>query len=1018
MLEVTLLQVFDARDVTTPRQMFQALCNHIKYSTNGGNIRSAITVFPARRAGQRDFRVWNPQMICYAGYTNADGSVTGDPAYTTFTQVCQQLGWTGAGGRFDVLPLVVSAATGDPECFPIPEDLVLQVELHHPGFDWFGELGLRWFALPGVSSMLFDCGGVEFPAAPFNGWYMSTEIATRDLCDTQRYNLLQVVGERMGLDTRSNMTLWKDSVALEINKAVLHSFQEAKVTMVDHHTASESFMQFMENEHRERGGCPADWVWIVPPFSAALTPVFHQEMSLYYLKPSYEYQQPAWVAYARHVSALAEENTAARAIKLFRKVAMAVVFASVLYREALSKRVRVTIVYASETGRSQSLAHSLNHVFKFNFNSKVMCMSDYQVNQDVWDESLLLVVASTTGTGEPPTNGQEFVKSLYALKENASRHIPHDQKLSFWEDYNTFQNTAASRSPVGVTSGDEKGVLEGKEGSGSISSLLHRFRRRWESKEDLANTSTLSVSDPVRYAVFALGSTNYANFCAFGKYVDYLLGESGGCRLLQLTCGDELNNQEGAFNTWTEQVFKAASQEFGVGEGQMSTLGVVDLRADNVKLTPATRHTDLLEGLSQLHMKKVQTVRVLESKILHEEGDRWCQVVGLEVCEGLQYLPGDHVGLLPRNNPDLVTSILARLQGCHHADTPVQVLLKRGTGSQGDAGVYWEQHPRLPVASPRLLLSHYLDINTPPTPALLQLLAAHAVNNHHASTLTRLAQDGEEYRGWRAREYPHLLEVLEMFPSVEVEVGVVVAALPLLQPRYYSISSSPLLHPRLLHITLSGVQYRTRGGSGPVHQGVATGFLKNITTGDSVQLFHRSVANFHLPSDPKVPVVLVGAGSGIAPFRGFWQHYHHMRTQAHAHCGGGGEPGRVLVYYGCRTHADHLYAEEKQAMLRSGAITSSSLALSRQPGLPKMHVQELLLSQGRELQQHLVEGGGHVYVCGGEAMARGVHGALNTLLQQHGALSPAGARAFLSQLKEENRYHEDTFGVRVGTATL
>lgn len=97
--------------------------------------------------------------------------------------------------------------------------------------------------------------------------------------------------------------------------------QKANVTLVDHHTAADTFMQFMENEHRQRGGCPADWVWIVPPISGSLTPVFHQEMSLYYLKPAYEYQEPGWVTYARQTKALlGGDEDFTRPKSLLRKV--------------------------------------------------------------------------------------------------------------------------------------------------------------------------------------------------------------------------------------------------------------------------------------------------------------------------------------------------------------------------------------------------------------------------------------------------------------------------------------------------------------------------------------------------------------------------------------------------------------------------------------------------------------------------------------------------------------------------
>ncbi|CAG5130083.1 unnamed protein product, partial [Candidula unifasciata] len=104
---------------------------------------------------------------------------------------CIKIGWKPKYGQFDILPLVLSAAGSDPEWFEIPHDLVLEVNMKHPKYPWFADLGLKWYALPAVSGMLFDCGGLEFPACPFNGWYMGTEIGARDFCDPNRYNMLE-----------------------------------------------------------------------------------------------------------------------------------------------------------------------------------------------------------------------------------------------------------------------------------------------------------------------------------------------------------------------------------------------------------------------------------------------------------------------------------------------------------------------------------------------------------------------------------------------------------------------------------------------------------------------------------------------------------------------------------------------------------------------------------------------------------------------------------------------------------
>ncbi|CAG2103052.1 unnamed protein product, partial [Medioppia subpectinata] len=394
------LKVFDARYVTTAREMFEALCNHIKYATNKGNLRSAITIFP-QRIGKREFRVWNLQLISYAGYENieTDGSgaqtptpssqIIGDPMNVEFTQLCERLGWKGKRTKWDVLPLVLSVPDEDPQVFTLPEELVLRVPISHPRcvymsfhslntrqipFKCFEELDIQWYALPAVSNMMFDVGGLEFPACPFSGWYMVTEIATRDLCDPQRYNILEEVAVRMGLDVRTNSSLWKDLAIVELNIAVLFSYQKANVTIVDHHTAAESFMKHLDNEQRLRGGCPADWVWVVPPISGSLTPVFHQEMLYYELKPSYEYQEPAWRTHEWHITPGAQlsrnsTNGTGTPRKLrFKEIARAVKFTSNLFGKALSKRIKATILYATETGKSELFAKRLAHIFLHAFN--------------------------------------------------------------------------------------------------------------------------------------------------------------------------------------------------------------------------------------------------------------------------------------------------------------------------------------------------------------------------------------------------------------------------------------------------------------------------------------------------------------------------------------------------------------------------------------------------------------------------------------------------------------------------
>ncbi|KDR21429.1 nitric oxide synthase, salivary gland isoform X2 [Zootermopsis nevadensis] len=944
------LQVFDCRYVTTTSGMFEALCNHVKYSTNKGNIRSAITVFPQRTDGRHDFKVWNPQLLSYAGYKNPDGSVTGDPGNVEFTEVCIKLGWKSARGRWDILPLVLSANGHDPDYFDIPPELVLEVPLSHPTFGWFEKLDLRWYALPAVSNMLFDCGGLEFTAAPFNGWYMSTEIGCRDLCDTHRLNMLETVAVRMGLDTRTPVTLWKDKALVETNLAVLHSFQSRNVTIVDHHTASESFMKHYDNELRLRNGCPADWVWIVPPLSGSATPVFHQEMALYQLKPSYDYQDAAWKSHQWKKGRELGKCKKPRRKFHFKQIARAVKFTSKLFGRALSRRIKATVLYATETGKSEMYAKKLGEIFGHAFNSQVYCMADYDMSS-IEHEALLLVVTSTFGNGDPPENGEVFAQNLYAMKMSDS---------------------------AGVTNGGD---------------------------------------DKFRFAVFALGSSAYPNFCAFGKYVDNLLGELGGERLLKLAQGDEMCGQEQAFRKWAPVVFSVACETFCLDDDDTFLEATLALRSP--MLSSATvrfveaKEESLVKALSKCHNKKVIPCQLLRKTNLHGS-DASRATMLLELSSDLPYTPGDHVGVFACNRKELVDGILSRLQTTTDLDQPVELQLQKENHTSNGIVKTWEPHERLPPCTLRTLFSRFLDLTTPPTPNLLQHFASVATDPEDQSRLTLLATESAAYEDWRHWRIPHLLEVLDEFPSVRPSPALLAAQLTPLQPRFYSISSSPIVHSGEIHITVAVVSYRTQDGEGPVHYGVCSNYLRDANEGDDINLFVRSAPSFYLPSDVSRPVIMVGPGTGIAPFRGFWQH---RMAQLHAEAGGRAF-GKMWLFFGCRQRALDLYCEEKSAMVEDGILDKVFLALSREPTIPKTYVQDLIRKEAAAVYKKVVIEGGHFYVCGDCTMAEHVYQMLKLIIQEHGGMLDSEVESYMLTLRDENRYHEDIFGITLRTAEV
>jgi len=272
------LEVADARDAKTCVDVFEACVAHLRRSTNGGKIQPLITVFAEADAEGRGPVIHNYQLIRYAGYRQSDGTVLGDPAEVVFTERVMAAGWKPPAqcSAFDVLPLVIETPEEGERLFIIPQDAVLEVRIIHPTFAWFEELGLKWHALPAVSNMVLDAGGVRYTAAPFSGYYMETEIAARNFGDAERYNLLPVVADRMDPSMRSKDPFWRDRALVELCAAVLHSFRKAGVTIVDHHAASRQFMDHLAEEKAQGRIVPGDWSWLVPPVSGSASPVFHR----------------------------------------------------------------------------------------------------------------------------------------------------------------------------------------------------------------------------------------------------------------------------------------------------------------------------------------------------------------------------------------------------------------------------------------------------------------------------------------------------------------------------------------------------------------------------------------------------------------------------------------------------------------------------------------------------------------------------------------------------------------------
>jgi nitric-oxide synthase, bacterial len=287
------LEVFDCRSLTTPDAIADRMVQHMTDAVGDGRIRSIVSIFApvVPRQGMPAY-VESQQITQYAGYVEADGSILGDRQNIEATRIALSLGYQPPEPRtaFDMLPFMIRDTSDRRILYPLPTSAYKEVDIEHPAHPALASLQLKWYAVPCVSGMILTIGGIDYPCAPFNGFYMCTEIASRDLVDKVRYDLLPQIATAFGEKPDDRVSpLWRDRALTELNHAVLHSYKAAGVTMVDHHTASEQYMKFNQREQACGRHVAASWNWIVPPQASSSCDVFHLKMRDYAPVPNFYY---------------------------------------------------------------------------------------------------------------------------------------------------------------------------------------------------------------------------------------------------------------------------------------------------------------------------------------------------------------------------------------------------------------------------------------------------------------------------------------------------------------------------------------------------------------------------------------------------------------------------------------------------------------------------------------------------------------------------------------------------------
>ena len=532
--------------------------------------------------------------------------------------------------------------------------------------------------------------------------------------------------------------------------------------------------------------------------------------------------------------------------------------------------------------------------------------------------------------------------------------------------------------------------------------------------EKLVKKSDTDGSEPLkdlRYGVFALGNKQYEHFCACGKLVDKQLKALGANKIIERGEGDDDANIEDDFAAWKEMLWV----ELDALEGFKAEKANGYANGHHVPITPIVpvkEEYDVEEVKSSssvadpwAHGSQAATATtplkamVMERKELHTKAsERSCIHAEIDISgTGITYDTGDHVGVYASNPPELVSLALKRLG----YDGKKVVKLSTKLGSKLPNSMF--EGKALAI---RDILSHFLDLQSPPRKDSLAAMADCAKDPKEKQRLEYLVSKvvKEEYRTYVLDDLRSLLEIMEDFPSVQPSLGVFAARIaPKLQPRFYSISSSPLVHPNRIHITCSVVEGKSPTGRD--HKGVAGTWFSRCNQGVSqVAIFVRK-SNFKLPKAVETPLILVGPGTGFAPFRGFLQE----RTAQVSM--GESKHGECHLYFGCRNKSkDFIYEDEIQSFKEKSVISHLEIAFSRDQAR-KVYVQDKLKKNGKVIYDLLFgecDPQATLYVCGdAKAMARDVNKALHEIIQYYGSHSSGEAELMIKNLQQGGRYLRD-----------
>ena len=430
----------------------------------------------------------------------------------------------------------------------------------------------------------------------------------------------------------------------------------------------------------------------------------------------------------------------------------------------------------------------------------------------------------------------------------------------------------------------------------------------------------------VNYAVFGAGHHDWVNsYQKIPTFIDRTLEKVGGKRLIERGEGDAAGDFYGAFEAWKEKLFRTI--------GKNSSQENLHLQEKiSIDVVNVNRELDQMHGVGL----------VLENRLLVAPNDHGPSVRHLEIKlpKGQSYRAGDYLAVLPSNPIEVVSRVLRQFRLSTNAFIRIQSPTKTFLPTN---------HP----ISAFDILSGYVELAQPISKKQLETLATFSADEEEKTKLLQLIE--EKYDEEILARRTSILDILESYPSCQLSFADYLRMLPPLRFRQYSISSSPVWNTEVITLTFDILQSPAFSGCGQ-HYGVASNYLSNLKQGEQITCSVRpSNVRFHPPADTEVPMVMIAAGTGIAPFRGFIQ-------ERAAQLVSGRKVGRTLLYFGCRSEEYYLYKDELEKWKKFDAV-EVKLAFSRQPNVEKTYVQDLLWRDRAEIGD-LYRHGARFYTCG------------------------------------------------------